>query len=284
LIYFITVMSAIFKDPVHPENSRSLLSTIGRLVLFNTIALIALPLLFPFLMLFKFKPSWKLMSHIFHGAFAQPSDCKDEVVMSKLWAQPSAQAYLTSNALEYQRREGFCCRTTQRCVLKSIPSVGAHEIPPVCGGPASADAYSTGLDAAVPGKVRSSVVAGEEGYSAFMSALKKVNNPGKYRVSVNFLRPALFGPPAPRLLPSSLLLALFGGHHSPVMGYLEQEDVVGVFDVNHRYGILLLSSRQLFEAVDTFDILSGAKRAIIITEISPTPTIPPTTATAAAQK
>lgn len=259
-------MSTCFKDPLHPENKRTLIETIGRQFIFNTIALIVIPL-FPLLLIIKFKSTWKLVSRIFIGPRMCLDDCKDDITTSKIWKLPSAQAFLERNALEYQLREGYCCRTTQRCVLKSIPSVLTHEIPPVSRGPASAEEYSMGLDQCVSGKLTSTVVAGEEGYEAFISALKKLNQPDKYRVSVNFLRSAVFGPPSPRYLPSSMLLALFGGHHSPVVGYLENEDVVGVFDVNHNYGLLLMSSKQLFEAVDTFDPLSGAKRAIIVTEI-----------------
>ena len=120
-------------------------------------------------------------------------------------------------------------------------------------------------------------IIGSEGYLEFLSSLKRINDP-RYRVSVNFLRSSLFGLPKtvfPRclslfefLLPHNWLLGIFGGHFSPIVGYLEEEDMVAVFDVNHAYGLYLVSSKDLFRAVDTFDFTSSRTRALVVTEIN----------------
>ncbi|HEY6077173.1 MAG TPA: phytochelatin synthase family protein, partial [Polyangiaceae bacterium] len=43
------------------------------------------------------------------------------------------------------------------------------------------------------------------------------------------------------------------GHHSPIAGYLEPEDLVFVLDVNEKFKPWLVSSERLFKAVDTSD-------------------------------
>ena len=54
-----------------------------------------------------------------------------------------------------------------------------------------------------------------------------------------------------------------GGHHSPIGGYLEPEDLVFVLDVNERFGPWLVSSDRLFEAMDSVDSSSGMKRGLL---------------------
>ena len=61
------------------------------------------------------------------------------------------------------------------------------------------------------------------------------------RVAINYLRPALFGFKRPKWLPFHFIIGLFGGHFSPVIGVLDNDDdkdnpLVGIFDVNHTYG------------------------------------------------
>jgi hypothetical protein len=68
-------------------------------------------------------------------------------------------------------------------------------------------------------------------------------------VLINFHRKPLFG--------------AGGGHHSPIGGYLEAEDLVFVLDVNERFGPWLVSTPRLFEAMDTVDSSSGAKRGLL---------------------
>jgi hypothetical protein len=44
-----------------------------------------------------------------------------------------------------------------------------------------------------------------------------------------------------------------GGHHSPVAGYLEPEDLVFVLDVNRAFQPWLIPRTRLFAAMDTLD-------------------------------
>ena len=71
---------------------------------------------------------------------------------------------------------------------------------------------------------------------AFREHLRRSNDP-KVRYVVNFHRGPIFG----------------GGHHSPIGGYLEDEDLVFVLDVNQKFGPWLVPRTRLFAAVDTRD-------------------------------
>jgi hypothetical protein len=80
----------------------------------------------------------------------------------------------------------------------------------------------------------------------FREELRHVNDPSR-RYIVNFQRAPLF--------------AQGGGHHSPVAGYLEADDLVLVLDVNENFKPWLVKSDRLFKAVDTAD--SGQKRGLL---------------------
>lgn len=72
----------------------------------------------------------------------------------------------------------------------------------------------------------------------FREHLRKSND-ASVRYIVNFSRKPIFGAGV--------------GHHSPIGGYLEAEDLVFVLDVNHRFGPWLVPRPRLFAAMDTLD-------------------------------
>lgn len=80
----------------------------------------------------------------------------------------------------------------------------------------------------------------------FREELTHVNDPSR-RYIANFLRGPLF--------------AQGGGHHSPIAGYLEAEDLVLVLDVNEKFKPWLVKSERLFKAVDTGD--AAQKRGLL---------------------
>jgi len=53
------------------------------------------------------------------------------------------------------------------------------------------------------------------------------------------------------------------GHFSPVLGYLEAEDLVFVGDVNRDYQPFLVSTARLYEAMDTIDSDGNLKRGLL---------------------
>ncbi|HEY2893720.1 MAG TPA: phytochelatin synthase family protein [Pirellulales bacterium] len=83
----------------------------------------------------------------------------------------------------------------------------------------------------------------------FLEHLRRSNDPGR-RYIVNFDRAQIFGAGV--------------GHHSPIGGYLEAEDLVFVLDVNSDYQPWLVERKRLFAAVNTFD--GDKKRGLLLIE------------------
>jgi hypothetical protein len=83
----------------------------------------------------------------------------------------------------------------------------------------------------------------------FREHLRRSNDPSQ-RYIVNFSRQPIFGAGV--------------GHHSPIGGYLETEDLVFVLDVNSDYKPWLVERTRLFAAVNTFD--GEKKRGLLLIE------------------
>jgi Phytochelatin synthase len=83
----------------------------------------------------------------------------------------------------------------------------------------------------------------------FLEHLRRSNDPGR-RYVVNFDRAQIFGAGA--------------GHHSPIGGYLEAEDLVFVLDVNSEFRPWLVERKRLFDAINTFD--GDKKRGLLLIE------------------
>jgi hypothetical protein len=77
----------------------------------------------------------------------------------------------------------------------------------------------------------------------------QASNDVSRRTVANFSRAPLFGSGV--------------GHHSPIGGYLETEDLAFVLDVNSAFGPWLVSTERLFEAIHTVaDRSTGATRGL----------------------
>jgi hypothetical protein len=83
--------------------------------------------------------------------------------------------------------------------------------------------------------------------AALRDELRAANDPRR-RLIANFSRAPLFG--------------RGGGHHSPVGGYLEDEDLAFVLDVNRSFGPWLVSTERLFLAMGTVDRGDGRPRGL----------------------
>lgn len=83
----------------------------------------------------------------------------------------------------------------------------------------------------------------------FLEHLRRSNDPGR-RYIVNFDRAQIFGAGS--------------GHHSPIRGYFEAEDLVFVLDVNFDFQPWLVERKRLFDAVNTFD--GNKKRGVLFIE------------------
>jgi len=83
----------------------------------------------------------------------------------------------------------------------------------------------------------------------FKAHLRNANNPDR-RYIINFSRQQIFGAGV--------------GHHSPIGGYLESEDLVFVLDVNRDYQPWLVERSRLFSAMNTLD--GAVKRGLLLIE------------------
>jgi hypothetical protein len=84
---------------------------------------------------------------------------------------------------------------------------------------------------------------------AFRNALRQTNDENR-RFIVNFSRKAIFGAGV--------------GDHSPLGGYLEDEDLVFVLDVNRNFQPWLIERSRLYAAIDTMD--GDKKRGMLLIE------------------
>ncbi|KDO34204.1 hypothetical protein SPRG_19044 [Saprolegnia parasitica CBS 223.65] len=186
---------------------------------------------------------------------------KDSSRLARAWSTPIGQRYLCGG-LEYQRREGYCASATLRNVLKSVGR--SDVLPAPRRGASTPKQYVAALDHA--GCTRSRIVYGSDGYDVFRSALLAANDPS-YRVAVNFLRSPLFGFNGPTFAPFNFILGVFGGHFSNVIGFLDDEDLVVIFDVNHTYGPYLVDAKRLYSAVNTYDQTAKRTRALVVSKV-----------------
>ena len=83
----------------------------------------------------------------------------------------------------------------------------------------------------------------------FQEHVRRSNDPGR-RYIVNFSRERIFGAGV--------------GHHSPIGGYLESEDLVFILDVNSNYQPWLVERSRLFAAVNALD--GDKKRGLLLIE------------------
>lgn len=185
----------------------------------------------------------------------------DAALIEKACAHASAAPYAT--ALEYQKSEGYCAPATLRCILKSL-AFPKHLLPPPSFGASEPDRWCDAIQALGGPALRSDIVRGDEGYDAFLRAVRKVNDP-RSRVAINYLRRALVGFEWPRFVPVHFVFGLIGGHFSPVLAVLEEDvPLVAVFDVNEKFGLHLVPAPLLYEAVRAKDASTGKSRAVIV--------------------
>ncbi len=181
---------------------------------------------------------------------------QDPALLERAWNLPVAKAYRQS--FEYQINPVFCGPATAVNVLKSI-GVNKYKQSNVfdASDVTFAKTMAMGLTLDELGRlIRDSSgwkvqVIRDISYEQFLEHLKKSNDASQ-RYTINFTRALLWSPKAG------------GGHHSPIGGYLEKEDLVFVLDVYDPFKPFLVSSKRLYEAMDTIDTESNEKRGLLL--------------------
>ena len=187
-------------------------------------------------------------------AAIQSSVTRDPALLARAWAMPVAAAFRPS--LVYQSGGSRCGPASLANVFRSLGDARATETlvldgtgrcwSGTCIMGLSLDELSEVARAHTQHKIS---VLRDLTPDQFREHLRRSNDPGR-RYVINFSRKPIFG--------------AGGGHHSPIGGYLEAEDLVFVLDVNADFQPWLVERERLFAAVDTID--GGQKRGMLLIE------------------
>jgi hypothetical protein len=177
-------------------------------------------------------------------------------LMAKAWALPVASSF--KQPIAYQRNGSVCGPASLSNVFASLGAPVGDEGAVVAGsGKCWSGVCFMGLtldELAEVARLRTQrkvTVLRDLTPDAFREHLRKANDP-KLRYVVNFDRKPIFG--------------AGGGHHSPIGGYLEDEDLVLVLDVNAKFEPWLVERERLFKAIDGIDGMSKQKRGLLVIE------------------
>ena len=180
---------------------------------------------------------------------------RDAALLAEAERMPVARSYL-SGAFEYQHNPSVCGPTSAADVLHSIGRRDSQTDVMARAGVTSVFGYvipglTLDQEASVLRKTTGDpvVLLRDLDLATFRSDLARANDP-KLRFVVNFHRGPMFG--------------RGHGHFSPILAYLADRDLVLVGDVNHDYGIYLVSTPRLFAAMNTIDDVTGKKRGLLM--------------------
>ena len=175
-------------------------------------------------------------------------------LMEKAWRLPVAAAF--GGAVTWQSNASTCGPASLANVFRSLADRTASEKAVLDDTGMCWTSYCViGLsldelaDLARLKTTRKVTVLRDLSAEQFQEHLRRSNDP-HFRYIVNFDRARIFGAGA--------------GHHSPIGGYLENEDLVLVLDVNRNFGPWLIERKRLFAALDTED--GGRKRGLLLIE------------------
>jgi hypothetical protein len=181
---------------------------------------------------------------------------QDPALLEKAWALPVARMY--HSEIEFQRNASVCGPTSIANVLHSLHTPGNQEailqgtgISTVLGYLPSGVTLDQLAEIAKQKTGRKVTVLRDLDPAGFREHLRHANDVSR-RYVINFSRSPLFG--------------TGGGHHSPIAGYLVDEDLVLVLDVNKKYGPWLVKPARLYEAMNTLDGGALKKRGLLLME------------------
>jgi hypothetical protein len=181
---------------------------------------------------------------------------QDPTLLKQAWALPVAVLYQAD--IEYQRNASFCGPTSIANVLHSLQQPSNQEIilqgtglSTVLGYLPQGVTLDQLADIATQKLTRKVSILRDLDLAGFREQLRHANELSR-RYVINFSRGPLFG--------------AGGGHHSPIAGYLSDEDLVLVLDVNQKYGPWLVKSQRLYDAMNTVDTGTKKKRGLLLIE------------------
>jgi hypothetical protein len=189
-------------------------------------------------------------------SIALASEYKDKALLEKAWALPAAKSY--GQRVDYQTNGSLCGPASLGNVFRSLGEPNANAEAVLAGADVCGSGFCwKGLtldDLAGLARSRTKrtvTLLRDLGIEQFREHLLKSNDPAR-RYTVNFNRGLLFG--------------VGHGHHSPIAGYLPEQDLVLVLDTNQTFEPWLVDADRLFQAMDSVDSSSGKKRGMLLVE------------------
>jgi hypothetical protein len=179
---------------------------------------------------------------------------QNQALMARAWSLPVARRY-GPQGYEFQQNQSICGPTSIADVLRSeglpgdpasvMAGSGIFQIFGYLPNGLTLDQEANILtrNAGKPAKLLRDLSLDD-----FRAEMAKSNDPSR-RIILNFTRRPLFGRGA--------------GHFSPILGYLPEEDLVFVGDVNEKYRPWLVPTSRLYDAQNTIDSSSHAKRGVL---------------------
>jgi Phytochelatin synthase len=178
----------------------------------------------------------------------------EQTLLEKSWLLPTASAF--GHYVAYPSNQSLCGPASIANILRSFgepadteKKVLAHTTKcwsGICFFGLSLDELA---DVTRTATKRSVTVLRDLTPEAFRDELTHVNDPSR-RYVINFARAPIFGSGV--------------GHHSPIGGYLEAEDLVLVLDVNEKFKPWLVERSRLYDAMNTLD--GDKKRGLLTIE------------------
>jgi hypothetical protein len=182
----------------------------------------------------------------------QTSVTRDAPLIERAWQLPAASTY--AREVVWQSNPSRCGPASLANVFRSLGDPASTEGAVLAGtGRCWTGFCFLGLtldelaDVARAHAGRKVTVLRDLTPEEFREHLRRSNDPAQ-RYVVNFSRAAIFGEGV--------------GHHSPIGGYLEAEDLVFVLDVSSRFQPWLVERQRLFSAMDTRD--GEKKRGLLL--------------------
>jgi hypothetical protein len=186
----------------------------------------------------------------------ETSAYQNPALLKKAWTLPVAETY--HSGIDFQRNASVCGPTSLVNVLHSLKQPGDQEsilqgtnLSTVLGYLPEGLTLDQLADIARQKLGRKVSVLRDLDLASFREQLTRSNDLSR-RYVINFSRGPLFG--------------TGGGHHSPIAGYLDEEDLVLILDVNKKYGPWLIKSQRLYEAMNTVDTTAQNRRGLLLIE------------------
>lgn len=193
------------------------------------------------------------------ASIEQDARYRDPHLMQAAWSLPVARTY--STGFEYQANQSFCGPTSVADLLKSTgrridqkQAIAGTRYNPVGGFLIRGLTLDQLADILAQRLGHPVQVVRDPTLAEFRGWMRRSNDPG-LRMIVNFHRGPMFG--------------RGHGHFSPVLGYLEREDLVLVGDVNAAYKPYLAPTERLWRATDTVDSDTGKERGLLVARVAP---------------